>query len=149
MAAARAVEAATDDLTDNTAAEASLAVAAAKVHCATATATAAVEVAGALFEVAGTALVGSHHEVAERIAEYHRLGIDEFILSGHPHVEEAYWVGEGVLPCWPTPVCGPTPPRSPGSPTPRCPSPQGCPGDVLTRDGLWARSVNVKPRPYA
>ena len=47
---------------------------------------------------AGTALVGSHAEVAERIAEYHRLGIDEFILSGHPHVEEAYWFGEGVLP---------------------------------------------------
>ncbi|MBI0385175.1 LLM class flavin-dependent oxidoreductase, partial [Streptomyces albiflaviniger] len=47
---------------------------------------------------AGTALVGSHAEVAERIAEYHRLGIDEFILSGYPHLEEAYWFGEGVLP---------------------------------------------------
>jgi alkanesulfonate monooxygenase len=46
---------------------------------------------------AGTALVGSHDEVAERIAEYHELGFDEFILSGHPHLEEAYWVGEGVL----------------------------------------------------
>jgi alkanesulfonate monooxygenase len=47
---------------------------------------------------AGTALVGSHAEVAERIAEYHRLGIDEFIFSGYPHLEEAYWFGEGVLP---------------------------------------------------
>ncbi|MET8009867.1 LLM class flavin-dependent oxidoreductase [Streptomyces sp. NPDC005271] len=47
---------------------------------------------------AGTALVGSHAEVAERIAEYHRLGIDEFVLSGYPHLEEAYWFGEGVLP---------------------------------------------------
>ncbi|MFD9381388.1 LLM class flavin-dependent oxidoreductase [Streptomyces sp. NPDC059999] len=47
---------------------------------------------------AGTALVGSHDEVAERVAEYHRLGIDEFVMSGHPHVEEAYWFGEGVLP---------------------------------------------------
>ncbi len=47
---------------------------------------------------AGTALVGSHQEVADRLAEYHRLGIDEFILSGYPHVEEAYWFGEGVMP---------------------------------------------------
>jgi len=47
---------------------------------------------------AGTALVGSHTEVADRIAEYHALGIDEFILSGYPHLEEAYQVGEGVMP---------------------------------------------------
>ena len=47
---------------------------------------------------AGTALVGSHHEVADRIEEYHRLGITEYVMSGHPHVEEAYWFGEGVLP---------------------------------------------------
>jgi alkanesulfonate monooxygenase len=47
---------------------------------------------------AGTALVGSHHEVADRIAEYHALGIDEFVLSGYPHLEEAWWFGEGVLP---------------------------------------------------
>ncbi|MCX4572394.1 LLM class flavin-dependent oxidoreductase [Streptomyces sp. NBC_01571] len=47
---------------------------------------------------AGTALVGSHDEVAERVAEYHALGIDEFVLSGYPHLEEAYWFGEGVLP---------------------------------------------------
>ncbi|MEV5312523.1 LLM class flavin-dependent oxidoreductase [Streptomyces sp. NPDC052610] len=47
---------------------------------------------------AGTALVGSHDEVAERIAEYHGIGIDEFVLSGYPHLEEAYWFGENVLP---------------------------------------------------
>ncbi len=47
---------------------------------------------------AGTALVGSHREVADRIKEYADLGIEEFILSGFPHLEEAYEVGEGVLP---------------------------------------------------
>jgi alkanesulfonate monooxygenase len=47
---------------------------------------------------AGTALVGSHTEVADRIEEYARLGLTEFILSGYPHLEEAYWFGEGVLP---------------------------------------------------
>ncbi|HVO52898.1 MAG TPA: LLM class flavin-dependent oxidoreductase, partial [Solirubrobacterales bacterium] len=47
---------------------------------------------------AGTALVGSHEEVADRVAEYHELGIDEFILSGYPHLEEAYRVGEGLMP---------------------------------------------------
>jgi alkanesulfonate monooxygenase len=47
---------------------------------------------------AGTALVGSHAEVADLIEEYAALGIEEFILSGYPHLEEAYWFGEGVLP---------------------------------------------------
>lgn len=47
---------------------------------------------------AGTALVGSHEEIADRIAEYHAIGIDEFVLSGYPHLEEAYRFGEGVTP---------------------------------------------------
>ena len=47
---------------------------------------------------AGTALVGSHEEVADRITEYHELGLDEFVLSGYPHLEEAFHVGEGVVP---------------------------------------------------
>lgn len=47
---------------------------------------------------AGTALVGSHEEIADRIEEYHEIGITELILSGHPHLEEAYAVGEGLLP---------------------------------------------------
>lgn len=47
---------------------------------------------------AGTALVGSHDEIADRIVEYHDLGFDHFIFSGQPHVEEALWFGEGVIP---------------------------------------------------
>jgi len=45
---------------------------------------------------AGTALVGSHQQVAARIEEYHALGLDHFILSGQPHLEEAYWFAEGA-----------------------------------------------------
>jgi alkanesulfonate monooxygenase len=36
--------------------------------------------------------------VAERIDEYARIGFDEFILSGYPHLEEAWRAGEEVLP---------------------------------------------------
>jgi alkanesulfonate monooxygenase len=53
---------------------------------------------GLVREGAATALVGSHEQVAERIEEYARLGFDEFILSGYPHLEEAWRVGEEVLP---------------------------------------------------
>ncbi|MER7274967.1 LLM class flavin-dependent oxidoreductase [Dactylosporangium sp. NPDC000244] len=53
---------------------------------------------GLLRPGAGIALVGSHDEVADRLAEYHALGVDHIILSGQPHIEEAYWFGEGVLP---------------------------------------------------
>ena len=47
---------------------------------------------------AGTALVGSFSEVADRIEDYAAVGFEEFILSGYPHLEEAWWVGEGLLP---------------------------------------------------
>ncbi|MFE2347174.1 LLM class flavin-dependent oxidoreductase [Kitasatospora cineracea] len=53
---------------------------------------------GLVREGAGTALVGSHDEVAARLAEYRALGVEEFILSGYPHLEEAYRVGEEVVP---------------------------------------------------
>lgn len=46
----------------------------------------------------GTALVGSHEDVAERIEEFHSLGLTHLILSAQPHLEEAYAFGEGVLP---------------------------------------------------
>jgi alkanesulfonate monooxygenase len=47
---------------------------------------------------AGTALVGDAATVAERIDEYRRIGADTFILSGYPHLEEAYRVAELLLP---------------------------------------------------
>lgn len=47
---------------------------------------------------AGTALVGSYAEVAERIEEYRQLGVETFILSGYPHLEEAIHLGEELLP---------------------------------------------------
>jgi alkanesulfonate monooxygenase len=47
---------------------------------------------------AGTAFVGSHRQVAERIEEFHALGLQNFILSGYPNLEESLRVGEEVLP---------------------------------------------------
>ena len=47
---------------------------------------------------AGTALVGDGPTVAARMQEYADLGIDTFILSGYPHLEEAYRVGELLFP---------------------------------------------------
>jgi alkanesulfonate monooxygenase len=47
---------------------------------------------------AGTALVGSADQVAERIREYRAAGVETFILSGYPHLEEAYRVAELLLP---------------------------------------------------
>ena len=53
---------------------------------------------GLVRDGAGTALVGSFDEVAERLDEYRQVGFEHFILSGWPHLEEAYTVGEGLLP---------------------------------------------------
>lgn len=50
---------------------------------------------------AGTALVGSAEQVAERINEYAELGIETFILSGYPHLEEAYRTAELLFPLLP------------------------------------------------
>ena len=47
---------------------------------------------------AGTAIVGSHAQVAERIEEYRALGVTAFLLSGYPNLEEARVVGTHVLP---------------------------------------------------
>lgn len=47
---------------------------------------------------AGTALVGSAENVAARIREYRAAGIETFILSGYPHLEESYRVAELLFP---------------------------------------------------
>ncbi|MBW4629486.1 MAG: FMNH2-dependent alkanesulfonate monooxygenase [Brasilonema octagenarum HA4186-MV1] len=47
---------------------------------------------------AGTALVGDPDTVAQRILEYADLGIETFIFSGYPHLEEAYRVAELLFP---------------------------------------------------
>ena len=47
---------------------------------------------------AGTAMVGSHTEIADLVEKYVEVGISEFVLSGYPHLEESYRFGEGVLP---------------------------------------------------
>ena len=53
---------------------------------------------------AGTALVGSAQTVADRIKEYADLGIGTFVLSGYPHLEEAYRFAELVFPLLPVNV---------------------------------------------
>ncbi|MBD2565181.1 MULTISPECIES: FMNH2-dependent alkanesulfonate monooxygenase [Nostoc] len=47
---------------------------------------------------AGTALVGDPDTVAQRMLEYQEIGIDTFIFSGYPHLEEAYRVAELLFP---------------------------------------------------
>lgn len=50
---------------------------------------------------AGTALVGNPEEVASLMKQYADLGIETFILSGYPHLEEAYKFAELVFPLLP------------------------------------------------
>ena len=56
---------------------------------------------GLLRRGAATALVGDANTVAERMLEYASLGIETFILSGYPHLEEAYRVAELLFPLLP------------------------------------------------
>ena len=53
---------------------------------------------------AGTALVGNPQQVADRITEYAVLGLDYFIFSGYPHLEEAHRFAELVFPLLPLDV---------------------------------------------
>ena len=47
---------------------------------------------------AGTALVGDPDTVVARMREYQDLGIDTFVMSGYPHLEEAIRFAELVFP---------------------------------------------------
>jgi len=65
---------------------------------------------------AGTALVGDAKTVAARIEEYADLGLDTFVLSGYPHLEEAYRFAELVFPLLPRKLRGRLPGLSVGGP---------------------------------
>lgn len=47
---------------------------------------------------AGTALVGDPGQIAERLREYQALGVDTFVLSGYPHLEESIRFAELLFP---------------------------------------------------
>ncbi len=47
---------------------------------------------------AGTALVGDPDTIAARMQEYVDLGVESFIFSGYPHLEEAYRTAELLFP---------------------------------------------------
>jgi alkanesulfonate monooxygenase len=46
----------------------------------------------------GAAIVGTPTQVAEKIRRYHAMGIEAFILSGYPHLNEAQRFASTVLP---------------------------------------------------
>jgi alkanesulfonate monooxygenase len=79
---------------------------------------------------AGTALVGDPETVAARMKEYMALGIDTFILSGYPHLEEAYRFAELVFPLLPLAHATPTVPTSVNT---------GPFGEIIANDSLPGR----------
>jgi alkanesulfonate monooxygenase len=77
---------------------------------------------------AGTALVGDPQTVAARIREYMALGIETFILSGYPHLEEAYRFADLVHPLLPIARPGAAPP-----------APEAARGEAIAADFLPPR----------
>jgi alkanesulfonate monooxygenase len=57
---------------------------------------------------AGTALVGDPDTIVERMQEYINLGVESFIFSGYPHLEEAYRTAELLFPKLPKEFFGDT-----------------------------------------
>lgn len=49
----------------------------------------------------GTALVGSPANIVKQLVPYEDLGIDSLVLSGYPHLEEAYRTAELLFPALP------------------------------------------------
>lgn len=84
---------------------------------------------------AGTALVGSADQVADRMKEYIDLGIDRFILSGYPHLEEAYRFAELVFPKLPL--------RSTTGTAPSTARNNGPFGEVIANDIVPTRRVGA------
>lgn len=79
---------------------------------------------------AGTALVGDADTVAQRLLEYRALGIETFILSGYPHLEEAYRTAELLFPKLPLLASSAEPVQNPGGPI----------GEIIGNDILPTRS---------
>jgi alkanesulfonate monooxygenase len=59
----------------------------------------------------GLAVVGSGEQVAARLREYVAEGIDTFILSGYPHLEESQRFGQYVMPHFKGEASVPSAPR--------------------------------------
>jgi alkanesulfonate monooxygenase len=50
----------------------------------------------------GTSLVGSPANIVKQLVPYEQLGIDTLVLSGYPHLEEAYRTAELLFPALPS-----------------------------------------------
>jgi len=87
---------------------------------------------------AGTALVGNPQEVADRIKEYAALGIETFIFSGYPHLEEAYRAAELLFPL--LPLTHSKPARTPGHANLTGPFGEVIANDILPPIALAAQS---------
>jgi alkanesulfonate monooxygenase len=80
---------------------------------------------------AGTALVGNPEQLAARIREYAELGLETFIFSGYPHLEEAHRTAELLFPILQL--------------SPRSQAIEA--GGEITADRRWGHAPTAKPIP--